>query len=135
MPVDGTDVLARTPLLAGLERGDLEQLARSFRERTFPVGATVTREGEAGVGFFVIVEGTADVSVGGEPRGALGPGDSFGELALIDEGPRAATITATSDLRCMALSAWEFRPFVQEHPTVAWTLLRTLVRLVRDTGA
>ena len=135
MPVDGTDVLARTPLLAGLERGDLEQLARSFRERTFPAGATVTREGEAGVGFFVIVEGTANVSVGGERRGALGPGDSFGELALIDEGPRAATITATSDLRCMALSAWEFRPFVQEHPTVAWTLLRTLVRLVRDTGA
>ncbi len=135
MPVDGTDVLARTPLLAGLERGELEQLARSFRERTFPAGSAVTREGEAGVGFFVIVEGTANVSVGGEPRGTLGPGDSFGELALIDEGPRAATITATSDLRCMALSAWEFRPFVQEHPTVAWTLLRTLVRLVRDTGA
>lgn len=135
MPIDGADALARIPLLAGLERRDLEQLARSFRERTFPAGSVVTREGEPGVGFFVVVEGSASVSVGGEPRGTLGAGDSFGELALIDEGPRAATITAASDLRCMALSAWEFRPFVQEHPTVAWTLLKTLARLVRETGA
>jgi CRP/FNR family transcriptional regulator len=114
-----------------VQRKELERLAKSFRERRFIEGDVITTEGEPGVGFFVILEGDADVTVGGERRGALGPGDSFGEMALIDEGPRSATVVAVTDLTCLALSAWEFRPFVAEHPDVAWSLLQTLARRLR----
>jgi CRP-like cAMP-binding protein len=71
------------------------------------------------------------VSVGGEPRGTLGPGDYFGEIALIDEGVRSASITAATDLLCYGMTPWEFRPFVEQHPQVAWGLLQTLARRFR----
>jgi CRP/FNR family transcriptional regulator len=129
--IDAVDVLARVPLLQGLGQKDLERLAKSFREREFREGHVVTAEGEPGVGFFVIVEGAANVSVGGEQKGTLSPGDAFGEMALIDEGPRSATVVAATDLRCLALSAWEFRPFVMDHPEIAWALLQTLARRLR----
>ena len=129
--MDAVDALKRVPLLAGLERKHLERLARSVRERTFAEGDAITREGEEGVGFFVIVEGSASVNVHGELKAALGPGDAFGEMALLDQGPRSATVVAATDVRCLALSAWEFRPFLEEHPSVAWSLLVTLAKRLR----
>jgi CRP-like cAMP-binding protein len=135
MAIDTVEALRRVPLFEGLEPRDLGRLAKLFRERTFREGSTVTTEGEPGIGFFVITAGSAEVSVGGEPRGSLGPGDSFGETALIDEGPRSATVVATTDLHCLALSAWDFKPFVEEHPPVAWALLRTLVQRLRAAQA
>jgi CRP/FNR family transcriptional regulator len=135
MTIDTVDALAKVPLLAGLQRRDLEKLARSFRERRFPEGHVITGEGQPGVGFFVIVEGAANVSVGGEQRATLGPGNAFGEMALIDQGPRSATIVAATDVKCVALSAWEFKPFVEEHPTVAWALLEALAKRLRALEA
>jgi CRP/FNR family transcriptional regulator len=135
MALDTVEALQQVPLFAGIEQRDLERLARLFRERRFKEGSTVTVEGEPGVGFFVITEGSAEVSVGGERRSSLGPGDSFGETALIDEVPRSATVVAATDLRCLALSAWDFRPFVEEHPPVAWALLRALVQRLRQAQA
>jgi CRP-like cAMP-binding protein len=73
------------------------------------------------------------VSVGGETKATLGPGDYFGEIALIDEGVRSASITAATDLHCYGLTPWEFRPFVEEHPQVAWKLLKTLSGLLRTS--
>jgi len=131
MTIDTVAALSNVPLLAGVPRRDLERLAKSFRERTFPEGHVITGEGQPGVGFFVIVEGSANVSVGGEQRTTLGPGSAFGEMALIDQGPRSATVIASTDLRCVALSAWEFKPFVEEHPTVAWALLEALAKRIR----
>ena len=81
---------------------------------------------------FADVEGNADVSVGGEHRATLGPGDHFGEIALIDDGIRSASIVAATDLLCYAMTPWEFRPFVEEHPQVAWVLLETLARRSRE---
>ena len=130
MPI-GPAELGKVPLLAGLENRELERLSRAFKERTFRAGATVASEGQTGAGFFLIADGTATVSVGGEARGTLGPGDYFGEIALIDEGTRSATVTATTDLRCYGLTPWEFRAFVEEHPQVAWSLLQTLARRIR----
>jgi CRP-like cAMP-binding protein len=104
-------------------------------ERSFNEGDEITREGESGIGFFVIEEGNASVSVGGEIVRTLGPGEHFGEIALIDSGPRSATIIAGTDLRCRGMSAWEFRPFVEEHPEVAWALLETLVSRLREAHA
>jgi len=126
------ETLQRVPLFVELGQRQLEQLGRQMHERRFPEGADVTSEGAGGAGFFVIAEGNADVAVGGEHRASLGPGDFFGEIALIDTGVRSASITAATDLLCYGLTPWEFRPFVEEHPKVAWALLQTLAGRLRE---
>jgi len=126
------ETLRQVPLFSNLDEKDLDQLSRQMHERRFPEGAEVTTEGATGAGFFVIIEGNADVSIGGEHRATLGPGDHFGEVALIDDGVRSASITAATDLLCYGLTPWEFRPFVEDHPQVAWALLETLARRARQ---
>ena len=125
------DLLRRVPLFADFERRELERLSRSFKERTFDAGSTVVGEGKTGAGFFVIESGEATVSRGGDERAKLGPGDYFGEVALIDEGARSATITADSDLRCYGLTSWEFRPLVESNASIAWKLLETMAKRLR----
>ncbi len=132
MPRAPVEVLRNVPLFAGIEERELERLADRFQERTFSEGTTVVTEGSTGTSFFVIGEGNAAVSVGGEVRGNLGPGDYFGEIALVDEGVRSASVTAETDLRCYFLTPWEFRPFVEEHPQLAWSLLQNLARRLRS---
>ena len=105
MPIDTVVVLSQVPLFAGFERHDLERLARTFKERTFREGHEITTEGAGGVGFFVIVDGTANVFIGGKQKNTLGPNDSFGEMALIDDSPRSATIVAATDMHCLGLSS------------------------------
>ena len=124
--------LREVPRLAAHQESAQEEHGQHRYERHNPEGAEVTTEGSTGAGFFVIVEGNADVSVGGEHRATLGPGDHFGEIALIDDGIRSASIVAATDLLCYAMTPWEFRPFVEEHPQVAWVLLETLARRSRE---
>jgi CRP/FNR family transcriptional regulator, cyclic AMP receptor protein len=135
MATSPTDALRKVPLFAGLSEDDLERLARQMKERRFAEGSTVTAEGAGGAGFFVIIDGNATVVVGDEERARLGPGDYFGEIALIDEGMRSATINANSELLCYGMTAWEFRPFIEEHPQVAWALLQTMARRLRESQA
>jgi CRP/FNR family cyclic AMP-dependent transcriptional regulator len=136
MPMaDAEESLSRVPLFAALDEKDRNQLAERLSERRFSEGETITEQGKSGIGFFVIEEGDATVSIGGDIVRTLGPGDWFGEIALIDDGPRSATIVAGTDLRCRGLTAWEFRPFVQEHPEVAWPLLETLAARLREAEA
>ena len=135
MAASTTEALRNVPLFAGLAEEDLDRLARQMKERRFSAGSTVTSEGAGGAGFFVIIEGNARVAVGDEERAQLGPGDHFGEIALIDEGMRSATITADSELLCYGMTAWEFRPFIEEHPQVAWVMLQTLARRLREAQA
>jgi CRP/FNR family cyclic AMP-dependent transcriptional regulator len=127
--------IQRVPLFADLDRRELQSLASSFKERTFEAGDTVTSEGAGGVGFFIIDEGDATVSVAGEERARLGAGDYFGELALIDEGTRTATITAENDMRCYGLTSWEFRPLVESNSRIAWKLLQALSKQLREARA
>ena len=126
------DALSRVALFSGMSARDRKSLAAAMVERTFPAGSVITEAGKGGIGFFVVDEGTATVHVGGEDRRTLGPGDHFGEIALIDEGTRSARITTDSDLRCYGVTAWEFRPFVKEHPDLAWALLQVLVQRLRE---
>ena len=120
------ELLQRVPIFSDLDRKELERIAASMKERTFSAGETVTAEGSSGVGFFVIESGNAKVTVGGEDRRRLGPGDYFGEVALLNESARTATITAESDLKCYGLTSWEFRPLVETHGSIAWKLLQTM---------
>ena len=118
-----------------LSKKELTQLAGNAHDRTFPAGAVLTAQDETGVTFGVIVEGKAAVSVHGQAARTLGPGDYFGEMALIDHSFRSATITAETELRCLLFTAWVFRPFAMEHPETAWALLEVMVQRVRDAEA
>jgi CRP/FNR family cyclic AMP-dependent transcriptional regulator len=127
------DLLAGVPLFSGLSQRQLKKLARDFTERQIRSGTTVVREGEmSGVGFFILVEGEAAVSVGGTDVARLGPGDHFGELALVSKRVRTATVTAVTDSRCLVIALWDFRSFVQGNPDVAWKLLEHLVGVLGD---
>jgi CRP-like cAMP-binding protein len=121
---DTADLLAGVPLLSGLDRKQLEKLARDFSERTFPAGSTIVREGdEHGIGFFVVAEGEGVVSVGGKEVATVQRGSYFGEVALISDRVRTATVTATTDLKCLVMTVWDFRAFVQGDAEVAWKML------------
>jgi CRP/FNR family transcriptional regulator, cyclic AMP receptor protein len=126
------EILAQVPLFSMLPKKELNRLARETHDRTFSAGTVLTDEQEIGVTFGVIVEGRAAVSVHGRPVRTLGPGDYFGEMALIDRSYRSAKITAETELRCLLFVAWVFRPFAMEHPESAWVLLEMMVQRVRD---
>lgn len=125
------ELLQRIKLFRGVQLKELETIARSFKERDFSAGDVIAQEGKGGIGFFVIESGTAKASHGDEVIATLGPGSSFGEVALIDEGPRSATIVAETDLKCWGLSAWEFRPLAETNATVAWNLAQTVAGYLR----
>ena len=93
-------------------------------------GQTLAVEGTQGIGFFLIENGTARVTVDGHERRRLGPGDHFGEIALIVDSPRTATVTAETQVVCWGIASWAFRPIVQENASVAWRLLDTVAKMV-----
>ncbi|HEY7622289.1 MAG TPA: cyclic nucleotide-binding domain-containing protein [Solirubrobacteraceae bacterium] len=128
------DALEHVPLLADLTQRDRRRLARTMRERTFAAGREVVVEGRNGVGFFIIAEGKAAVSIGDHVVSMLGPGDYFGEMALLHGGERSATVTADTELRCLTITAWGFKSFVLDHPKVAWALLQTLAQRTRENA-
>src|SRR5579862_436933 len=131
------EVLKQVPLFNQLNQRQLKRLAAKFRERRFLPGATVVRQGKmSGVGFFVVVDGEASVSVDGKNVAQLGAGDYFGELALIAERERTATVTADTALECLEIPIWDFREFVKNDSDVSWKLLRQVVgRLLDERGA
>jgi CRP-like cAMP-binding protein len=126
------EFIQHVPLFQSLERKQLETLARNLGRRDFTAGQELTSEGAGGVGFFVLETGEAKVAVDGEERRTLGPGDYFGELALLDRGPRTATITASTDGVAYGITAWEFRPLVEGNPALAWALLQGLAARIRE---
>ena len=125
------EVLRRVPLFADLTQREVQQIARLFKPRRFSEGQTVVQEGSGGAAFFVIESGEATVAIGGKKRSTLKPGDYFGEIALIDEGTRMATITAASELVCYGLTYWDFRPVVEANGVIGWKLLQRMAQFLR----
>jgi CRP/FNR family cyclic AMP-dependent transcriptional regulator len=129
------ELLQGIPLFAQLEPRELERLSGSFKERTFSAGDSVASQGEGAAGFFVIESGEAVVRVHGDERGRLGPGDYFGDIAMIDQGDRTASIEAESELKCYGLTFWDFRPLVEGDPRIAWPLLQAMAKRLRSAEA
>jgi CRP-like cAMP-binding protein len=134
MPLDPA-ALKSVDLFSGLDDKEAAKIAPLFKERTYTPGETMAEEGKHGVGFFVIESGTAKVTVHGEERRTLGPGTHFGEVALIDDGVRTATVTADSDVTAHVLVAWDFRPLVKDDPDLAWGLLSGVAGILRERDA
>ena len=135
MPTPTIDLIRGVPLFSGLDDRFLQRLAGEFFEKTFSAGDVIAAEGEAGRTFVVIESGEVSVSVNGKAVRRLGPGQAFGEMALIDKAARSSTVKAETSTHCYLLPIWSFRPIVEEHPEMAWALLESLAQLVRDIQA
>jgi CRP/FNR family transcriptional regulator, cyclic AMP receptor protein len=129
------DLIRGVPLFAEADDRFLEQLANEFMERTYAAGEVIAEEGAAGKTFIVIENGQVTVTVHGRDVGTLGPGDAFGEMALIDKSARSATVTANTEVHGYQLPVWSFRPLVESHPEMVWSLLEALAQRVREAEA
>lgn len=132
MPATPLEVLKEVPLFEELDPGELQSVADAMHEANVPAGATVTAEGGPGDGFFMIDSGEAEVTVDGRPRTTLAAGDYFGEIALLMGSDRTATVTATTDLHCYALTPWDFRTLVEGNPSIAWKVLQSMAARLAD---
>lgn len=126
------NVLRKVPLFSDLNLTEVRQIARLFKARTFAEGQTVVQEGSGGAAFFIIESGEATVVVSGKKKATLKPGSFFGEIALIDDGKRTATITAAKELHCYGLTYWDFRPVVVANGRIGWKLLQQMARFLRE---
>ena len=131
MPQPSADLIRGVPLFSGLDDKTVERLAGEFMERHFDEGVAIATEGVDGLNFFIVASGEASVTVQGNVVGTLGPGSSFGEVALVDKSARSATVTATTPMVAYALPVWSFRPFIEQRPELAWKLLQTLADMLR----
>jgi CRP-like cAMP-binding protein len=127
--------LKRSPLFEGLSRKQLTEIARLSDDLTVPAGTVLCEEGTRGQEFFVIIDGEAAVTRGGRRVAKVGPGDFFGEIALLERVRRTATVTALTPLSFFVISAQAFGAVVEADPTVERRLLQTLARrLLSDSG-
>jgi CRP-like cAMP-binding protein len=115
------------PLLAVLNKRAREQVLRTAREAHYTAGQTVVREGDPATVLYLIVSGHAAVEKAGSKVGSMGPGEFFGELALIEDHGRTATVVAEDELECLLISAWEFRASLEEHPQMAIPMLNAII--------
>ena len=120
------EVLAGVPLFSMLPNEEVAKLARRAHELRVPAGTVVTDMDSVGVSFGVIVDGQATVSVHGTPVRALGPGDFFGEMALLADQPRNATVTTTSEVDALVVSAQSFKSLVERNPLIALKVMRAV---------
>jgi len=135
MPQPSVDLIRGVPLFSDLDDKTVNRLAGEFIERHFPEGTAIATEGVDGLNFFIVASGEAAVSIHGEVVGTLGPGASFGEVALVDKSARSATVTATTPIIAYALPVWSFRPLVEQRPELAWKLLEILAERLRTANA
>jgi CRP/FNR family cyclic AMP-dependent transcriptional regulator len=119
------------PLFSEFTNRDLERVAEIAKQVEFPAGRQIARQGESGVGFHMIVEGEAEVSVDGTTHARLGPGSYFGEMSLLDGGPRSATVEAATELRTVSMTSWDFAALLDQHPELSKKLLLELCKRLR----
>jgi CRP-like cAMP-binding protein len=135
LPQRELDLLAQVPLFADCTKAELREVAMLGTTVDVAPGHSLIKEGASGREFFIVIEGEAECSVRGVTAGVLGPGDYFGEMALIDGGPRTATVRAASALRVLVINNYEFSRVLLTSPRIAVKLLRNITRRLRDLQA
>ena len=126
------DMLAQVPLFEGLAKKDLKRLRDELKESSFSAGTVIMAEGTKGGRFFLVVEGKVSLSRAGVPLGLLGPGECFGEWALLDGGVRTATVTADSDVVALTMAPWTFKSLLLGEPELMLRILQQTIRRYRE---
>jgi CRP-like cAMP-binding protein len=124
-------VLAAVPLFEGLSRRQLKQIADLAEVASFMAGATLVKEGDAGDSFFVILTGEAKVRVKGRTVNRAIPGDHFGEISLLDGGPRTASVVSETPMTVLLIERTAFQKLLRKDPSLSMQLLKSMARLVR----
>ena len=126
--------ISKVPIFSGCSKRELAIIARASKVVLHKEGTVIAREGERGIGLFLIVEGQCKISIGGKTKAKLGPGDFFGEVALLDGGPRTATVTAMTSVRLIGITGWVFRGLLMEHPSIALKTLEAVAGRLRSVS-
>ena len=130
--MNAEELLRKVPLFQGLDKKHLGMLAKTAHERSFPAGQAIVQEGESGIGLFVVGSGQVEVvqQRGGQETRlrTLGPGAVFGELGLLTDHPRTATVRATEPTSCLVVTSWNFRALLDESPIIAKEMLGTVAK-------
>jgi CRP/FNR family transcriptional regulator, cyclic AMP receptor protein len=125
-------LLGGVPLFSACTKRDLSRIASLVEELEVPKGKVLMRQGDSGRECYVIAEGTAKAAMRGRGSASLGPGAFFGEMALLDQGPRSATVTAETDMHLLVLSSREFFSLLDAVPGVAQRIMRGLAERLRE---
>jgi CRP-like cAMP-binding protein len=129
---DPTESLRRVPLFAGLDRKELDVLGKLIKEQRYPAGATIVKAGAGGHGLYIIKEGNVSVVRDGQKVAAMGPGQFFGEISVLDGGPRTADVQAESDTVCLTLVSWEVKPLLMDNASMTYKMLLEMVKRLRS---
>jgi CRP-like cAMP-binding protein len=128
---DPTESLRRVPLFAGLDRKELDVLGKLIKEQRYPAGATIVKAGAGGHGLYIIKEGNVSVVRDGKNVATMGPGQFFGEISVLDGGPRTADVRADSDTVCLTLVSWEVKPLLMDNASMTYKMLVEMIKRLR----
>ncbi len=129
---DPTESLRRVPLFAGLDRKELDVLSKLIKEQSYTAGSTIVKAGAGGHGLYIIKEGNIAVIRDGQKVASMGPGQFFGEIAVLDGGPRTADVRAESDTVCLTLVSWEVKPLLMDNASITYKMLLEMVKRLRS---
>ncbi len=129
---DPTESLRRVPIFAGLDRKELDVLGKLIKEQRYPAGATIVKAGASGHGLYIIKEGKVSVVRDGQKIAAMGPGQFFGEISVLDGGPRTADVRAESDTVCLTLVSWEVKPLLMDNASMTYKMLLEMIKRLRS---
>ena len=129
---DPTESLRRVPLFAGLDRKELDMLGKLIKEQRYAAGTTIVKAGAGGHGLYIIKEGNVSVVRDGKKVAAMGPGQFFGEISVLDGGPRTADVRADADTVCLTLVSWEVKPLLMENASMTYKMLVEMTKRLRS---
>lgn len=132
--MSSVDYLRKVPLFHELSESELTELALAAQVRDFPKDAFIVTQGSTGLGFYLLVEGRVEVLRNRKPLAEFGPGGFFGEMSLLDESPRSASIVALEPTKCLVLGSWDFRVLLKRKPEIAINMLTVMSKRLRDTN-
>jgi CRP/FNR family transcriptional regulator len=131
---DPTESLRKVPVFAGLDKKELAELGKLVHEQSYAPGTTIVKTGAGGHGLYIIKEGRVSVIQDGKTVASMGPGQFFGEISVLDGGPRTADVRADTDTVCLNLISWEVKPLLMENASITYKMLLEMVKRLRSTA-
>jgi CRP/FNR family transcriptional regulator, cyclic AMP receptor protein len=131
---DPTETLRQVPLFSSLDKKELGMLAKLVKEQTYQPGTTIVKAGAGGHGLYIIKEGQVSIIQDGKTVASMGPGQFFGEVSVLDGGPRTADVRAETPTTCLALISWEVKPLLMENASITYKMLLEMVKRLRNTA-